>query len=114
MSAPELKPCPFCGEMPKVHLFDQFGGAQIDCITTNCPASPITSGNALGDPLVAFTAWNTRAPDPRVLALVEALRWYGEQSRLARLIHSEGDAGRNAIASDGGGRARAALAAWEA
>ena len=39
-----------------------------------------------------------------------ALRWYGEQSRLARLIHSEGDAGRNAIANDGGKRAIAALA----
>ena len=37
------------------------------------------------------------------------LEWYGEQARLARLIHSEGDAGRNAIANDGGKRARAAL-----
>ena len=42
--------------------------------------------------------------------LAEALRWYGEQSRLARLIHSEGDAGRHAIAADGGKRAAAALA----
>lgn len=36
-----------------------------------------------------------------------ALEWYGEQARLARLIHSEGDAGRNALADDGGKRARA-------
>lgn len=36
-----------------------------------------------------------------------ALQWYGEQARLARLIHSEGDAGRNALAADGGERARA-------
>jgi hypothetical protein len=48
-----------------------------------------------------------------VKELVEALRWYGEQSRLARLIHSEGDAGRHAIAADGGKRAAAALAAFE-
>ena len=41
--------------------------------------------------------------------LVEALRWYGEQARLARLIHSEGDAGRHALAADGGEKARAAL-----
>jgi hypothetical protein len=41
---------------------------------------------------------------------VEALTWYGEQARLARLIHSEGDAGRHAIANDGGQRARATLA----
>jgi hypothetical protein len=40
----------------------------------------------------------------------EALEWYGEQARLARLIHSEGDAGRHALAEDGGKRARAILA----
>lgn len=42
---------------------------------------------------------------------VEALAWYGEQARLARLIHSEGDAGRNALQADGGKRANALLAA---
>lgn len=42
---------------------------------------------------------------------VEALAWYGEQSRLARLIHSEGDTGRNALQADGGKRANAILAA---
>jgi septal ring factor EnvC (AmiA/AmiB activator) len=45
--------------------------------------------------------------------LVEALSWYREQSRLCRLIHSEGDAGRHALSDDGGKRAAAALAAWE-
>ena len=42
--------------------------------------------------------------------LMGAVEWYGEQARLARLIHREGDAGRNALAADGGTRARAALA----
>lgn len=42
---------------------------------------------------------------------VEVLAWYGEQARLARLIHSEGDAGRNALQADGGKRANAILAA---
>ena len=40
----------------------------------------------------------------------EALEWYEEQTRLARLIHSEGDKGRNALAADGGKKACAALA----
>ena len=44
-----------------------------------------------------------------VLELREELAWYGEQARLARLIHSEGDAGRHALQDDGGKRARAAL-----
>lgn len=39
-----------------------------------------------------------------------ALAWYGEQARLARLIHREGDSGRHALADDGGKRAAAALA----
>ena len=51
--------------------------------------------------------------DPRIAELAaklrEALEWYGEQARLCRLIHSEGDAGRHALSSDGGTRARAAL-----
>ena len=42
--------------------------------------------------------------------LRKELTWYGEQSRLARIIHSEGDAGRHALQADGGNRARAALA----
>lgn len=47
----------------------------------------------------------------RIKALEAALRWYGEQARLARLIHSEGDAGRQALAKDGGAKALAALEA---
>ena len=50
----------------------------------------------------------------RVAVLGDVLTWYGEQSRLARLIHSEGDAGRHAIAADGGAKARDALKAGEA
>lgn len=42
--------------------------------------------------------------------LRKALEWYGEQARLARLIHSEGDIGRQSLAMDGGKRAREALA----
>ena len=45
--------------------------------------------------------------------LREATEWYGEQSRLARLVHSGGDAGRHAIAKDGGMRARIALGALD-
>jgi hypothetical protein len=47
----------------------------------------------------------------RIAELEAALTWYGEQARLARLIHSEGDEGRHAIDMDGGKRALAALEA---
>ena len=49
------------------------------------------------------------APDTHVRLLREELEWYGEQARLARLSHSGGDAGRHALAADGGKRARAAI-----
>lgn len=45
----------------------------------------------------------------RIAELEAGLHWYGEQSRLCRLIHSDGDAGRHALESDGGERARALL-----
>jgi hypothetical protein len=41
--------------------------------------------------------------------LREVLEWYSERARLARLIHSEGDSGRQDLVSDGGAKARAAL-----
>lgn len=50
------------------------------------------------------------AAEANVARLREQLEWYGEQARLARLITSEGDKGRNAISADGGARARATLA----
>jgi hypothetical protein len=47
----------------------------------------------------------------RIAELEGVVKWYGEQARLARLIHSEGDEGRHAIHMDGGSRSRAALKA---
>lgn len=41
--------------------------------------------------------------------LLDALSFYAEHARLCRLIHSEGDAGRNALAKDGGDKASAAI-----
>lgn len=67
------------------------------------------SGPTASTEAEAITAWNTRADSHH--RLVEALEWYEEQARLCRLIHSEGDAGRQALSADGGKRARDVLAA---
>lgn len=45
----------------------------------------------------------------RVAEVERELAWYGEQARLCRLIHREGDAGRQALSDDGGKRANAIL-----
>lgn len=50
------------------------------------------------------------AAEGKLAEAVKELEWYGEQTRLCRLIHREGDAGRDALASDGGKRARTFLA----
>ena len=45
----------------------------------------------------------------RIAELEDVVRWYGEQARLCRLIHSEGTAGRVALSADGGERAASVL-----
>jgi hypothetical protein len=62
---------------------------------------------------LGFEPLYTHPPTADVQELVEALRWYQEQARLCRMIHSEGDAGREALADDGGNRAKSVLAKWE-
>jgi len=61
----------------------------------NCPAAALVIQAAFAE---------------REARLVGALEWYGEQARLARLIHDEGDAGRHALSRDGGRLATATLA----
>lgn len=60
-------------------------------------------------PICAEAAASLTHQTEKVALLEQELAWYGEQARLARLIHSEGDKGRNALAADGGRRARSAL-----
>jgi hypothetical protein len=50
----------------------------------------------VADELTALTA--------KVALLTEALEWYGERARLARLIHSGGDPARFELSDDGGKR----------
>lgn len=51
------------------------------------------------------------ALEDRVTALVEALTWYARQAWNCRKLGSIGEPARNALDSDGGQRARAALKA---
>ena len=53
----------------------------------------------------------TDIADARIEELEAALTWYGEQSRLCRLVHSGGNDGRHNLAYDGGKKAREALQA---
>jgi hypothetical protein len=60
----------------------------------------------------AWSADRTRL-EATVREMREALEWYGENARLCRLIHGEGDKGRNALSDDGGKRACAVIASLE-
>ena len=105
-------PCPECGAQAVRFVRADLvaGGKPCD------PADPCSTAHDLAserdtlDGLLFETKDRLDAALAQVERLRAALEWYGENARLARLIHSEGDKGRHAIAEDGGKRARAALA----
>lgn len=66
---------------------------RLECFDWACPNAEKTAKEAASE----------------IARLREALAWYGEQTRLCRLIHREGDEGRDNLSNDGGQRARAAL-----
>lgn len=67
--------------------------------------APITEGGRFLTLVERISAFASQRND-----LLETLKWYGENARLCRLIHREGDAGRNALSEDGGKRAQASIA----
>lgn len=64
---PELLPCPFCGNAPRVKHGDSL--MHISCDTLECP---IDINFIQRTPEKAIAAWNQRAPSPVNAALVAA------------------------------------------
>ena len=64
---PELKPCPFCGSE---NLYVHTNIEESDVFCPECE----TNGPVHNSDAEAIAAWNTRTPDPAVLALVDAAR----------------------------------------
>lgn len=56
----ELKPCPFCGEMPIIHGGES-GGYYIECINGDCTCLPISWSYETKEK--AIEAWNRRVND---------------------------------------------------
>ena len=65
----DLKPCPFCGGEAGIDDDIEWEGGSVVCCN-NCLAS---SRVEFGRKENLTSAWNTRVPDPRVQALVDAL-----------------------------------------
>lgn len=58
MTDTKLKPCPFCGELPRLYGGAILNEESIDCVNDECPVQPTTGYRDWPD---AVTAWNTRA-----------------------------------------------------
>ncbi|WP_299074777.1 Lar family restriction alleviation protein [uncultured Paraglaciecola sp.] len=85
----ELLPCPFCGEAPILASGYNIEGAYISCTNQECCCMPQSDATATSnsdgslniDEAIGevIEAWNTRATDKHLPALVEALeeisRW---------------------------------------
>lgn len=73
MQQPELKGCPFCGEVPTVtEVTGTF--VRVHCIGDSdmCPMSPETGW--MGSRELAIAAWNKRVPDPLVQQMQQDLQ----------------------------------------
>jgi len=90
-----------------------------DCIARADKNGVVPIGRGAWDQLtaalsaIASPSIATPRTDPRVVALVDALFFYGTHALGCRMVHREGDTHRQALHDDGGERARAAIAAIE-
>jgi Lar family restriction alleviation protein len=116
MSAPELKPCPFCGgKAASLEDGSHSTAWEIGCYNGQCAAEPHV-WEATKEKAIA--AWNRRADlpptdaevmeHPKVKALVEALQFYADKSNWFSEVPYLGTAAANI---DLGDISRAALAA---
>lgn len=71
--APELKPCPFCGGQADIWKASVDLGLPAWIACTHCKEGVFcTKEHSTTE--AAIAAWNRRAPDPRVAALVDAAK----------------------------------------
>lgn len=77
MSAPDLLPCPFCGNAPRVIEDDSYDACQVFCAGDgtegSCPAEPCVYRRKSDLP-DAIAAWNTRTPPPLPPQVEKALK----------------------------------------
>jgi len=91
MTAPELLPCPFCGDNRASTYHVRDGRVSM------CPACGAKSGSQFNGPLDlpsadnrAIAAWNRRTPSPEVAALIAEARregWNAAIEAAAALAH---------------------------
>ena len=69
----KLKPCPFCGEVPKLESADDNSAARVVCRNPFCRMSAVMTLISIphGEPA---ERWNTRFPDPLLTEALDALR----------------------------------------
>ena len=65
MKTPDLKPCPFCGQQPRIDRYFMPNMPNVlyavQCVNINCPTNPITQ--YCKDRKFIIESWNRRVTD---------------------------------------------------
>lgn len=78
----DLKPCPFCGNMPQASSWNAL--CEISCEYEYCPANPSIEGSSLEN---ATILWNTRHMDIGDIGKMSMEAMLKAQVELDRRIH---------------------------
>jgi hypothetical protein len=80
---PELKNCPFCGEMPEIKYYNILGKYEVQCVNRRCPT---TSAGFHEEEAVTY--WNTRPIESAIQQRIDELekqnRWILVSERLPK------------------------------
>jgi hypothetical protein len=99
MTAPEMKPCPFCGSEVEIKREPKIGWIKCTDPNSACIGSGLGFAFIIADEETAIVAWNTRpasipAPGANYVAGLEAaLRWHATDTS------SQGDKARAALSA---------------
>jgi hypothetical protein len=88
--APELKPCPWCGEKATIRRNGDDGTVVVGCLTNSCEVAPVTVEFVVDK--LAIDAWNDRIATADLAPAGEKCEWKRARAPMADWTSSCGSA----------------------